>query len=132
MASISSPWSKLPSATASGRYALPESPRDSAQGWSRVAISNREDCHSTTSNGALFFVPLLREPLGLPEHGVRQVPAVAVLSSARHLPQASHQTGRRATGHVPAGQYVFPGSEAAELCVLRPLDHGRLVAVFLH
>src|SRR5467141_1887970 len=64
MASISSPWSKLPSATASGRYALPESPRDSAQGWSRVAISNREDCHSTTSNGALFFVPFLREPQG--------------------------------------------------------------------
>jgi len=31
---------------------------------------------------------------------------------------------RRYCWHVPAGRCVFPGSEAAELCVLRPLTTG--------
>ena len=43
------PWSTLPRATASGRYARPERPRAAAQGSKRVARSNSEACQSTTS-----------------------------------------------------------------------------------
>ena len=70
---------------ASGHSALPECHCDSTPAESRVALGCTEDSHSPTAHGALFFVPLLREPLllGRPWPGAAQFgPGVNVFDAA--------------------------------------------------
>ena len=56
-------------------------------------------------------------------------PAAAPLPPARHLPPSGAQAGRRRAGLVPAARELLRRAEAAQLRLLRPDHHGRLVAV---
>src|SRR4029450_9852831 len=101
MASIFSPWSKPPSATASDHYALPESLRDSTPEEGRVAIGSTGDCHGPTAHDALFLVPLLREPLLLLEGD---------LPRGRRLQWGDFHRGRRLHGgDLPRGRRLHDG-----------------------
>ena len=67
--------------------------------------------------------------VGLRAHAARQVPAAAPLPPARDLPPPGAQAGRRRAGDVAAQRPVLDRRAPAQLRLLRPDHHRRLVAV---
>ena len=60
------------------------------------------------------------------------LPAAAALPPAGHLPAPGHQAGRRRARHRPAAGPVHRRGAPADLRVLRPAHHRRLVPLGVH
>ena len=69
--------------------------------------------------------------VGPRQHPAGVVPSAAALPPSRDLPIPSAQAGRHRAGHVLARRPVLRRAEAAQLRLLRPAHHGRLLAVRL-
>ena len=67
--------------------------------------------------------------VGLRSHTGAEVSAAAALPPARHLPPSGAQAGRRRAGDVAAQRPVLARGAQAQLRLLRPHHHGRLLAV---
>ena len=69
------------------------------------------------------------QPWDFEQHAAGQVPAAAALPPAGHLSPPGAQAGRRRAGDVVAQRPVLTGGAQAQLRLLRPDHHRRLVAV---